>query len=168
MRSTMTWLIVVGAVVATAVTEFLVFGTVQRPDGGITALAGLWLAAPYLAAIGLALLLRNRPVAQIVLLVAFVIAAGIGLTLFGNAAINSADAEEQLRTAVQPGEDPSSGPGAKRKAGAEIGTDITWGVAVALAAFVPPIQFAVVVIPTLIGWGVVALRKEQVVSQPGG
>src|SRR5262249_49136558 len=93
----------------------------------------------------------------LVLLVAFLAAAGIGLSLLGHAATEQAIAEQQVKTAVQPGEDPSRGPAAVRKSGAEMGAAITGVVSGLLLVVVPPGQLAIVVIPTAIGYGVSAL-----------
>jgi hypothetical protein len=159
MRPGLAGLIVVGAAIAAAVTEVIVFRVVNPPDGASALLGGLWVAMPYLAAAGLALLVRRHHAALITLLVALLVAAGVGLPLLGNAATQQAAAERQVQTAVQPGEDPHSGPAAMRKSGAEIGQSITSVFSVLLAVFVPPIQLGVVLVPTVIAWAVSALRR---------
>jgi hypothetical protein len=82
-------------------------------------------------------------------------------------AVNQAAADEQVRTAVQPGEDPHSGPASHRRVGAELGKDITDLFSVVLAVVLPPIQLAVIVVPTLIAWVIVALTGgKDAVGQP--
>jgi hypothetical protein len=159
MRPGFTGLILIGAGIAAALTEVIVFRMVRPPDGASALLGGLWVAMPYLAAAGLALLVRRHHAALIALLVALLVAAGVGLPLLGNAATQQAAAERQVKTAVQPGEDPDRGPAAMRKSGAEIGHSITSVFSILLAVFVPPIQLGVVLVPTAIAWAVSALRK---------
>jgi hypothetical protein len=148
-----------GAGIAATLTEVIVFRTASPPDGASALIGGLWVAMPYLAAAGLAFLARRHHAALVVLLVALLVAAGFGLPLLGNAAAQQADAEQQVKTAVQPGEGPHSGPAAMRKSGAEVGQRITSIFSILLAVFVPPIQLGVVLVPTAIAWAVSAPRK---------
>jgi hypothetical protein len=157
MRTGLVGLIVVAAGIAAALTEIIVFSVVHPPDEFWALQGGLWVAMPYLAAVGLALLLRRHHAPLIVLLVALLVAAGLGLPLFANSAGQHAAAEQQVKTAVLPGEDPSRGPAGMRKSGAEASAAITWGVSVVLAVVLPPVQLALVVIPTAIGYLVYAL-----------
>jgi hypothetical protein len=126
------------------------------------------LGPPLASLLGVALAGRGLPpqppqvgghAALVVLLVALLIAAGIGLPLLSNAAAQQAAAEQQVKTAVQPGEDPHRGPAAMRKSGAEIGHSITSVFSILLAVFVPPTQIGVVLVPTVIAWIVSALRE---------
>jgi hypothetical protein len=151
--------IVIGACVATAISELILFLTFNPPREGVP-LATLWVAMPYLATAGLALLLRRHHTALMVLLVSSVLAAGAGLSVLAKIGAANADAQQQVRDAVQPGEDPSSGGAGKRKAGAEIGADITWLFSVLLLVVVPPVQLAMVVIPTVIGYVVSAVSRR--------
>jgi len=159
MKPALTWLIIIGAGIAVALTEVIVFRMFQPPDEFSAILGGLWLAAPYLVTAGFALLFRKRLAPLIVLLVAFLIAAGVGVSMFNSSANQQAIANHQVETAVQPGEDPNAGPGGMRKSGAEMGAAISSVFSIALAVILPPIQIAVVVIPTLIGFGVSALMR---------
>lgn len=118
------------------------------------------MAMPYLATAGLALLLRRHRAALIVLLVAFLLSAGGGLSLLGNMAARQAEADEQVKNAMQPGEDPSRGAAAMRKSGAEMGPSISSVISTMLAMFVPPTQLAFVVLPTGVVAAVSALRKR--------
>src|SRR5436853_493827 len=73
--------------------------------------AGLWVAMAYLAAAGLAVLFRRHAAALVVLLVALLIVASVGLSLLSASATQQEVAEQQVSDAVQPGEDPHHGPG---------------------------------------------------------
>jgi hypothetical protein len=170
MRFGLAGLIVVGAAFAAIATEVIAFGMLRPPDMAAAFLGGAWLAAPYLVALLLALVLHNRAVPLLVLLIAFLLAAVVGLSLFGKAAVTRAELDEQLRTAVQPGEDPSHGPAAMRKNGAEIGAAIGWGFSVLEAVVVPPVQLVIVIVPTLIAFCVSVLGSEKrraIVGKPG-
>jgi hypothetical protein len=165
-------LIVLGAAISAVLTELILFRMVSPPDESSALLGGLWVALPYLAAAGLALLLHRRPTTLIVLLIAFLLAAGFGLSLLGNAATQQGIAEQNVKTAVLPGEDPNRGPAAMRKSGAEAGAAISGVFSILLLVVVPPIQLAAVVIPTAVGFGVSALvrlhRKDpEEESEPG-
>lgn len=163
MRTSLTALIIVGSVVAAVVTEFLVYGAVQPPDAMSAFLGGVWLAAPYLLAIVLALLFGPRTGPLIVLLVTLVVAASVGLSLFGKAASEQANARTQVKNAVLPGEDPTRGPAAMRKTGAELGADIGWGFMILLAVMVPPVQLGLIVVPSVVAFAIAfasAPRRE--------
>jgi hypothetical protein len=172
MRKGLVVLIVLGAAISAVLTELILFRMVSPPDEGSALLGGLWVALPYLAAAGLALLLHRRPAALIVLLISLLIAAGFGLSLLGNAATEQGIAEQKVKTAVLPGEDPNRGPAAMRKSGAEVGAAISGVFSIVLLVVLPPIQLAAVVIPTAVGYGVSALvglrRKDpEEESEPG-
>jgi hypothetical protein len=161
MRKGLVGLIVIGTAIAAALTELILFRIVRPPDETSALLGGLWVALPYLATAGLALLLHRRPATLIVLLIGFLIAAGFGLSLLGNAATQQAIAEQNVKTAVLPGEGPNRGPAGMRKSGAEVGAAITGVFSILLLVVVPPAQLAVVVIPTAIGYGVSALARTR-------
>src|SRR5215217_7113356 len=105
MRPGLVGLIVIGAGIGAALTEVIVFRMVTPPDEASALLGGLWVAMPYLTTAGLALLVRRHHAPLIVLLVALLIAAGVGVPMFSNAATQQAISEQQVKTAVQPGED---------------------------------------------------------------
>src|SRR5262249_48553069 len=94
----------------------------------------------------LAALVRRHTAALVTLLIALLIVAPVGLFVYNAAAI-------QQEVAVQPGEDPDSGPGAVRRGNAEL-------FSILLAVKLPPVQLAAVFFPTLIAYGVSALRRR--------
>ena len=157
MRSGLVGPIVVGAVIAAAATELIVFRMVSPPDESAALLGGAWLAMPYLVALMLAFLFRNSPVPLTVLLVALALSSTAGISMLANMAVNQKAAEQDVKNAVRPGEDPKSGPAGMRKTGAEVGQTITNLFSVLVAVFVPPVQLAFIVIATLIAWGVSAV-----------
>jgi hypothetical protein len=161
MRMGLVGLIVIGAAIATVLTELLLLGMVSPPDEAWAFLGGLWVALPYLATAGLALLLRRRPVMLLVLLSAVLIVAWFGLSLLGHAATQQVIAEQKVKKAVLPGEDPNKGPAAMRKSGAELEAFFTTGFSILLLLVVPAIQLALVVIPTAVAYGVSALARTR-------
>src|SRR5262249_4135010 len=150
----------IGAGVAAALTELILFRTARPPDEASALLGALWVAMPYLATAGLALLVRRHTPPLVVLLVAFRGASRPGPSLLGNPPPHQAAAGQQVKDAVLPGEDPSRGPAAMRKSGAEAGAAITWGLSILLLVAVPPVQLAAVVIPTGIAYAVSALGRR--------
>jgi hypothetical protein len=161
MRTGFVGLVVLGAGVAAALAELILFRTARPPDEASALLGALWVAMPSLATAGLALLLRRHHTPLVVLLIAFVIASGVGLSLLGNSATQQAAAEQQVKDAVLPGEDPSRGPAAMRKSGAEAGAAITGALSILLLVVVPPVQLAAVVIPTGIAYAVSAPGRRR-------
>jgi hypothetical protein len=156
MRPGLIGLIVGGSVIATCLTELIVFRMVSPPDASAALLGGAWLAMPYLVAVMLAVMFRNSPVPLTVLLVTLALSSAAGVSLFSNMAVNQKAAEQEVKDAVLPGEDSNHGPAAVRRSGAEIGRSITSVFSILLAVFVPPVQVAVLIVPTLIAWGVSA------------
>jgi uncharacterized membrane protein YeiB len=154
------WVIVVGSAVAATLSEVCVFRMVAPPDASSAVLGGLWVAMPYLAAVGLAFLIRRHPAALITLLVALVLAAVVGVFLLDASATAREDARRQAATAVLPGEDPSHGPGGMRKAGADMGEAVTGVFSILLVVVLPPMQLAAVVLPAAVAWGVSALARR--------
>ncbi len=148
--------IFLGCAVATALTELFFFRVGRPPDAVAAVLGGLWLAMPYLAAAGV---FRRHTPALVTLLLALLIVATAGLSVFHASATQVEVAEQQARDAVQPGEDPHHGPGGMRQAGADMGAAISWGFSILLAVVVPPVQLAALLLPTLIAWGVTALAR---------
>jgi hypothetical protein len=161
-RQWLVGIIVVGAVVAGLVTELTAFRITRPPDATATALAGLWLASPYLAAAGLAVWARRHAAALIALLIALAVVGPIGVFLFDASATQQDIAAKQAQTAVLPGEDPDRGPAGMRKASADMGVFVGDGVGILLGVFLPPIQLAVVIASAGIGYGVsVWLRRRR-------
>jgi hypothetical protein len=159
-----TWLIgavLIGSAVAGVPTEVLLFRMIRPPDATAAVLGGLWAGMPYLAAAGLAVLFRRHAAALVVLLVALLAAAPVGLFLLNASATQQESAEKQVRDAVQPGEDPDHGPAATRKAGADMGAAVCGVFSILLVVALPPVQFAAVFIPAVIAFGLSALFRER-------
>jgi hypothetical protein len=161
MRAGLVGVIVVGSGIAAAVSELFLLRIVQPPYDASALLGGLWVAMPYLASVALALLMRRHYTPQLVLLVAFLVATAAGLSFLGNAAAQRELSRYESVTAVFPGEDPTRGPAAMRKTSAEVNEAFTGVFSVLLLALVPPVQLALVLVPTLIARGVVALARPQ-------
>jgi hypothetical protein len=161
MRQVLAWAIVVGSAVAAALSEVLLFQMFSPPDAVAALLGGLWVAMPFLGTAGMALLVRRDAAALSVMLAALIVAGSVGVSILNSSAEQYAQSRQEVRDAVGPGEDPSHGPGGKRKAGAEMGAAITTAFSIAVVGFVPPVQFAAVVIPTLIAYGVSALCRRR-------
>ncbi len=159
------WAVTLASAAGCAASEFLLFRMVLPPDASSALLAALWVAMPYLAAVGLAALLSRNTTALGVLLAALLIAGLIGVYLFSGSATQQANAERQAREAVLPGEDPTRGAAAMRKTGADAGAAITGAFSILVVLVVPPAQLAAVVIPAAIGYGVSALRARRAGGQ---
>jgi hypothetical protein len=157
---------IAGAAVAAAVTELLVFRYTKPPDASATVLGGLWLAMPYFVTVMLAYIFSRQQGPLTVLAVLLALAAFVGISFTASAVSQQAAAEQQAATAVLPGEDPSHGPAAMRKSGAEMGAAIGFGFLIVLAIVVPPVQTAVIVIPTVIA-GVLERARERHLRQAG-
>ena len=167
MRSGLVYAILLASVVATVLSAVILFRMVQPPDASSAVLAGLWVAMPFLAAVGLALALRSRRVPLIVLLITVLIAGPIGVFLLNGSATQQAIAQQEARDAVQPGEDPQHGPGGMRKAGADAGVAITNAFSILLVLVLPPVQLVAIGIPTIIasiGTSVAARRNPQPIA----
>jgi hypothetical protein len=170
-RQPLVYAILIGSAVGVALAEVILFRMYDPPELAAAVIGGLWVAMPYLAAAGLTLPLRRHGAALVVLLVALLLAGGVGVSVLNASASQQEAAQQQVRDAVQPGEDPSSGPAGMRKAGAEAGADIAGVFSILVVLVVPPVQLAAVVFPALIAWGVSALarrRKEASVGEPVG
>jgi hypothetical protein len=96
----------------------------------------------------------------IVLAVLLAVVAFVGISFNYSAVSQQAVAEQEVKAAVQPGEDPNHGPAAARKSGAEMGAAIGFGFMLVLAVVIPPVQTAVIAIPTLIVGVVNRARQE--------
>ena len=155
------------AAAATAVSEVLILRAVRPPDGTSALLGGLWIAMPYFAVAGLALLLRRRPAALVALLIALLLVAPVGVSLFNATANQQEVARQQVRDAVGPGEDPDHGPAGMRRAGAETGAAVGSVFSILLAVVVPPVQLAVVAVAAGIGFGVSAWARGRQTAPKG-
>jgi hypothetical protein len=146
--------------------EILLYRLDTSPDAESVVLGALWLGFPYLAAAALAGLARRHLAPQITLLVALVVAGGIGLYLLTVATVEHERSHHEVATAVQPGEDPNRGAAGMRKSGAEVGEFFTGALSLFLCVVVPPVQFAVVAVPTLIAWVISALARGREIANP--
>jgi hypothetical protein len=160
-RLTLFRLILAAAAVAAVATEVLLGRLVTPPDAGSAVLGGLWLAMPYLGAAGLAGLTRRHTPALVTLLVALVVAGGVGLFLLDASATQEEAARRQVETAVRPGEDPDRGPAAARQVGADLGATVSGAFSILLCVFLPPLQLTAVTVPTVIAWVVSALFRRR-------
>jgi hypothetical protein len=139
----------------------LIFRAVHPPDSTAAVLGGLWIALPYLAAVGLAVLLRRRTPVLVALVVGLALVAPVGIYLLKATAQQQEQARQQVATSVGPGEDPSHGPAGMRKAGAEMGEAVGSVFSILLAVVLPPVQLAVVLIAAGIGLGVSAWSNRR-------
>jgi hypothetical protein len=90
----------------------------------------------------------------ITLLIALAFATFVGVSFYQSSAAAHADARRQQETAVQPSEDPNSGPTAMRKSGADVGVFFSDVFSILFAVVIPPVQFVCVVLPTLIAYAI--------------
>lgn len=162
--------LLLGSLLVGVLSEVFVARMVHPPDEAAAFLGGLWIAMPFLATALLTLLIRRHSGALTVLLIVFLIAGGIGLEMYFNAASIHSQAREEVRTAVLPGEDPSHGPAAMRKTGADVGAFVTDVFSILLCVIVPPVQLGFVLFPSLIAYAVSRRRrgKEEVPAQRPG
>jgi multisubunit Na+/H+ antiporter MnhG subunit len=160
MRAWLIGAVLLGSAVGGILTEIILFRMFCPPDATAAVLGGLWVAMPYLAAAGLTVLLRRHAAALVVLLVALLIAAPVGLYLLNASATQQETAEQQVRDAVHPGEDPHHGPGGMRKSGADMGAAISSAFSILFVVVIPPVQLAAVLIPASIAFGVSLLLRE--------
>jgi hypothetical protein len=161
MRPWLVGAIVLGSAVAGTLTELIVFRMVRPPDSTAAILGALWVAMPYLAAAGLAVLFRRHTAALIALLIALLVAAPVGMFLFDASATQQEIARRQAENAVLPGEDPAHGPAAMRKAGADMGVAAGGVFSILLAVMLPPLQLAAVAVAAGIGYGVGACLRRR-------
>jgi hypothetical protein len=150
-----TWLlgtIGIAAVVAGVLSIVFVFSMVEPPDATAYLLGGLWLTMPYLAALYLAVRMRRIPGALTILLIALLVTSAVGVWLYHASAAQYAISQQQVKTAVLPGEDPNSGPGGMRKSGAEMGAAVSGVFSILLAVIVPPSQLIGILLPTILSY----------------
>jgi len=129
------WAVLIVSAAACALSEVIVFQSTSPPDAIAAALGGLWIAMPFLAVAGLAVVLRRHTAALATLLIALLVAAPVGLFLLNAAAAQQEVAQQQARA---------------------------WGglFSILLAVWIPPVQFAALLIPTLIAYGVSAFPRR--------
>jgi hypothetical protein len=151
-RRSLVWAILLAALVSAALAITFVLRAFQPPDPSAAALAMAWLGGPFLLAAVLAALLRRHPAVLIALLTVVVLSGAVGATLFAEVADAVVTARRQVETAVLPGEDPTRGPAAMRKSGADIGSDITQLFALTVGLVVPPVQVVAVALTAGIGY----------------
>jgi len=147
-------LIVLGSALAGALSEVLLFRMFDPPDATAAFLGGAWVVMPFAAAAGMALIVRRHPAALVTLLVALLVAGGVGVSLLDASATQYEAARQQAATAVGPGEDPSHGPAGMRKAGADMGVFVGGAFAGALVVVLPAAQLVGLVIPAGIAFGI--------------
>ena len=135
MRQSLVWAVLIVSAAACALSEVIVFQSTSPPDATAAALGGLWIAMPFLAAAGLAVLIRRHTAALVTLLIALLVAAPVGLFLLNAAAAQQEVAQQQARA---------------------------WGglFSILLAVWIPPLQFAALLLPTLIAYGVSAAPRR--------
>ena len=171
--------IIIIAAAAAVASVALIFQAVRPPDTTSAVLGGLWIALPYLAAIGLALLLRRRTAAQVALVSGLALVAPIGIYLLKATADQQVKARQDVANAVGPGEDPHRGAAGMRKAGAEMGEAAGGLFSILLAVVLPPVQLAVVLLTGGVGLAVSAwsgrrpsssavARPTRYPGEPGG
>ena len=68
MRQSLVWAVLIASAAACALSEAIVFQSTSPPDATAAALGGLWIAMPFLAAAGLAVLLRRHTAALVTLI----------------------------------------------------------------------------------------------------
>jgi hypothetical protein len=146
--------------------EVLLYRLTTPPDPTSAVAGALWLGLPYLAAAALAGLARRHRAALVTLLVTLVLAGGIGLYLLTVATIEHERSHHEVATAVQPGEDPNRGAAGMRKSGAEMGEFFTGALSLFLCVVIPPVQLAVIAVPTSIAWFVSALARSGRTESP--
>src|SRR5690242_16809749 len=95
-------LVVLGSAVAGALSEVLLFRMFEPPDATAAVLVGAWVALPFLAAAGMALIVRRHPAALVTLLVALLVAGKVGVSLLDASATQYEVARQQAATAVGP------------------------------------------------------------------
>lgn len=154
MREGLVGVVLAVSAAAAAFTVHTVLRIAKPPDETAAVLGVLWLAMPYLAAAGLALLVRRHVPPLAVLLVALLAASIVGSYLFDTAASQQLAAETLARTTVLPGEDPDRGPAGTRHASAELGADIGGVFSILICVVLPPVQLVAVVLPTLIAYAI--------------
>ena len=114
------------------------------PDSSAVGLLIVWLGGPFLLAVVLAVVLRRHRAALWTLLATVVLAGAVGTSVYDSVAGGVLQARREAETAVLPGEDPKSGPAAKRKTGADLGSFFADVFGIVVLVVVPPVQaFAV-------------------------
>jgi hypothetical protein len=153
------WATLLAALVSTVFAVLFVSRAFPPPDSTAAALGVAWLGGPFLLAVILAVILRRHSAALWALLVTVALAGTVGAVLYDSVASGALKARREAETAVLPGEDPHSGPGGMRKAGADFGAFVTDVVGVAVLVVVPPVQALAVAAAAGIGYALSAWRQ---------
>jgi hypothetical protein len=153
------WAVLLAALVSTALAVLFVSRAFPPPDSTAAALEVGWLGGPYLLAVMLAVVLRRHSTALWVLLATVLLAGLVGAVLCAEIADTVVAARRQAETAVLPGEDPDRGPGGMRRAGAELGSDVTDLFGVAALVVIPPVQALAVAAAAGVGYAVSVWRR---------
>lgn len=152
MRPWLVGAIVLASAIAGTLTELTLLRVYTPPDAPSAVYRAAWLTLPYLAAAGLAVVLRRHPAALAALLVALLAAAVVGVFLFDAATTQLLAARQQAATAVLPGGDPTHGPAAMRKAGIDAWVTAGGLSMLLLAIYLPPVQLAAVALTAGVGY----------------
>ena len=151
---------VIGSAVAAVATEAILTRLLHQVDGSLAMLACAWAGLPYILAALLAYVRRTRTAQLAAVLVALALSAFVGLSLFGNALVMTEKSDRDVSHAVLPGEDPSHGPAAMRKTGADAGQAIGRVVSAGLIALVPLAQLLVIAVASIAGYIVSAVTRR--------
>jgi len=161
-------LIVVGSAIAATLSEVMLFRMYAPPDAMAAFLVGSWVAMPYLAAVGMMLIVRRHPAALVTLLVTLLLAGGVGVSLLDASATRQEIARQEAESAVEPGEDPDHGPAAMRKAGADMGVFLGGAFGTLLVAVLSPVQFVAIVVATGVAFAISASARGRARSPRQG
>ncbi|HET6576250.1 MAG TPA: hypothetical protein VFG68_21795 [Fimbriiglobus sp.] len=144
---------------------FLSLGFVWRAfppsDASSVALAVGWVGGPFVLAAVLAVVFRRRSAVLTALLAVVAVGGAVGTVLFAQVADAVVTARRDVERAVLPGEDPTRGPAAMRKTGADIGSDLTELFAVTVGLVVPPVQTVAVALAAGIGFALSAWLRHR-------
>ena len=151
----------IASAIATTIAAFLVIRAFPPPDSTAVVLGLAWVGGPFFLASVLALAFsRWRPV-TLALLTAVALAGVAGTAIYLWVSFEVTSARQEVATAVLPGEDPSRGPAAMRKSGAEMGSFLTDLFGVAALVVVPPLQVLSVIVATGIGFALSARNSQR-------
>jgi hypothetical protein len=175
MRSGLLTAIGLVAAVGGILSLVFVFSMVKLADETAYVLGSLWILLPYLTTLFAAGLFRRNRTVLLTLFVALVPVTFVGVSFYQSSAAQHAQSRRLVETAVDPGEDPNSAPAAlrmsgaeiMRKAGAEIGEDISNLFSILIVVVIPPVQFVGVVLPTLIAYAVSRKKSKPVTCDAG-
>ncbi|MDB5307546.1 MAG: hypothetical protein JWO38_1748 [Gemmataceae bacterium] len=143
--------ILLASVIAGTLSEIALYRISRLTDLWPQILGWVWVAMPYLVAVGLAFLLRRNTVGLVVLLIALLLVAPVGVFLLDDSVTQQAIAEQQARDSgrrvwmVKAGPDGADGP--------DEGVPMHRMFSKLWFSILPTYQLAAVVIPTGIGYG---------------